>query len=65
MSLYQVAVLERPTKKNKDDGKLERLVVQPTFVVANDPQSAAISVFRKNDIEIDENRMEILVRPFG
>ena len=63
--LYQVAVMEKPTKKARDNGKLERLVVEPTFIVANDPQSAAISVFRKNDIEVDENRMEILVRPFA
>jgi hypothetical protein len=43
MPLYEVAILEKPTQKEAEEGKSERLVLGPKAVVANDPQSAAIS----------------------
>ncbi len=65
--LYEVAILEKPTKKEVDEGKAsERLVLGPVAVVANDPQSAAIAaVLDAKDVTIDRSRMEVLVRPFG
>lgn len=63
--LYEVAILERPTKKESEDGKPERLVFGPKAVVANDPQSAAIAaVLDGEKLEVDRSRMEVLVRPF-
>jgi len=67
MPLYEVAILEKPTQKQIEDGhELERLVLKPTAVVANDPQSAAISAVLDGGItDIDRSRMEVLVRPFA
>lgn len=61
MPLFQVAILEKAKKKNK----LERLVLGPTAIVANDTQAAALSVIMDNpDMKIDKDRMDVQVQPF-
>lgn len=66
MPLYEVAILEQPTKKDAEDGKGERLVFGPQAVVANDPQSAAIVAVLDGKVgEVDRQRMQVLVRPFA
>lgn len=66
MPLFEVAILEKPTKKEAEDGKSERLVFGPKAVVANDAQSAAISAVLDGDkIDADRARMQVLVRPFA
>lgn len=66
MPLFEVAILERPTSKDAENGKAERLVLPPTAVVANDEQSAGvIAVMENTGLELDQSRMEVLVRPFG
>ncbi len=69
MPLFEVAILEQPTKKDAEEGKGERLVFGPQSVVANDAQSAAIAAVMdatgdelKN---VDKQRMQVLVRPFA
>ncbi len=64
--LYEVAILEKPTKKEVEEARAsEKLVLGPVAVVANDPQAAAISaVLDAKDLVIDRSRMEALVRPF-
>jgi len=66
MPLYEVVILEKPTKKEEEDGKSERLVLGPKAVIAKDPQSAAIACVLDNNekIEIDRTRMVVLTRPF-
>lgn len=65
--LYEVAILEKPTKKEvEENGAVEKLVFGPKAVVANDAQSAAISaVLDGAKIEVDRARMSVLVRPFA
>jgi hypothetical protein len=68
--LFEVAILEKPTKKEiEDEGKAERLVFGPKAVIANDSQSAAIAAVLDGDngtkIEVDRRRMRVLVRPFA
>lgn len=67
--LFEVAILETPTKKELEEGKTERLVFGPRAVVANDGQSAAIAAVLDGNngdkIEIDRSRMKVLVRPFA
>lgn len=67
--LFEVAILETPTKKEMEEGKQERLVFGPKAVVANDTQSAAIAAVLEGDngskIEVDRSRMKVLVRPFA
>ena len=66
MPLFEVAILERPTPKQEEDGAQEKLVFGPKAVVANDPQSAAISaVLDGEKPKVDRSRMEVLVRPFA
>jgi len=67
--LYEVAILETPTKKEAEEGKGERLVFGPKAVIANDGQSAAIAAVLDGNngekIEVDRARMKVLVRPFA
>jgi hypothetical protein len=65
--LYEIAILEKPTKKEiEENGATEKLVFGPKAVVANDPQSAAISaVLDGGEIKVDRARMIVLVRPFA
>lgn len=69
MPLFEVAILEQPTKKDAEDGKGERLVFGPSAVVASDGQSAAIAAVMgasSDDLKaIDRQRMQVLVRPFA
>lgn len=67
MPLFEVAILEQPTKKEAEDGKGERLVFGPTAVVAVDAQGAAIAAVmdQKGALDVDRTRMQVLVRPFA
>lgn len=66
MPLYEVAILEKPTKNEIEDGKQEVLVFGPKCVVARDPQSAGIAAVMGSDTpKLDMNRAEVLVRPFA
>lgn len=64
MPLFEVAIIEIPTKTEVEAGKSERLVVAPTAVCAKDAQTAAIRVSMDTKMEIDLDRMQVLVRPF-
>ena len=65
MPLFQVVILEKPKKKEKENGSLERLVLGPVSIISTDTQAAALSVIMDNaNIEIDRNRMDVQVRPF-
>ena len=66
MPLFEVAILEKPTKNEAEDGKSERLVFGPVAVVARDAQSAGIAaVLDAGTVEVNRDRMEVLVRPFA
>jgi hypothetical protein len=66
MPLFEVAIMEKPTKKEMDEGKNERLIFGPKAVVARDVQGAAISaVLGEEKPQGDIQRMEVLVRPFS
>lgn len=67
MPLFEVAIIQKPTKKEAEYGVSEKLVFGPKAVVARDNQSAAISAVMDGglDKDIDRTRMEVLVRPFA
>ena len=69
MPLFEVAILETPTKKEIEDGTgNEKLVFGPRFVVARDGQSAAMKAVLENPTDVatvNKERMAILVRPFA
>lgn len=66
MPLFEVAIIEKPTKKEDEEGKTEKLIYGPKAVVARDGQYAAISAVMDGDVpkEVIKERMEVLVRPF-
>ena len=69
MPLFEVAILEVPTKKEAEEGgAVEKLAFGPEFVVARDAQSAAIKAVMENADaagKVDKARMQVLVRPFA
>ena len=40
--LYLVALIQKPTKKEEENGKAETLIMPPTPVIARDDKSAAV-----------------------
>lgn len=66
MPLFEVAILEKPTIKEIEElGRAERLVFGPVAVVAKDPQSAAVTaVMQAQTVDVDKDKMEVLIRPF-
>jgi hypothetical protein len=63
MPLYEVAIIEHA---DPDNDKKERLALPPKAVLARDDQSAAISaVLDAKELDVDRDRMEVLVRPFA
>jgi hypothetical protein len=65
MPLFEVAILENPTKKEIEEGTAtEKLVYGPKAVVASDAQSAAISAVMDDAPKVDRTRMKVIVRPF-
>jgi len=65
--LFEVAIVEEPTKKEQEDGKQEKLVFGPQAVIAKDDRSAGVAAVLGCDekVKIDNARMRILVRPFA
>lgn len=68
MPLFEVAILEQPSRKGEGEGTKERLVLPPTYVIAKDTQGAAINAVLDNAAklaDVDRSRMQVLVRPFN
>ena len=61
--LFWVAVVLDPTKKEKEEGKLEEVIGNPELIVAKDDKAAAIKVAASlTDLDLD--RTQVIVRPF-
>jgi hypothetical protein len=69
MPLFEVALLQKPTKRELENGTgKEELLFGPKAVVARDSQGATIAAVLDEDFEksdIDMSRVEVLVRPFA
>ncbi len=66
MPLYEVAIIQKATKKERDAGEpAEKLTFGPEAVVARDPQTAAIAAVTGGGGQFDPERSEVLVRPFA
>lgn len=65
--LYEVALIEKPTPKEVEEGKQEKLVLAPTAVIAKDDKSAGVQAVIQNRDKLPEDlsRVEVLVRPFA
>jgi membrane peptidoglycan carboxypeptidase len=67
MPLYEVALIQAPTKKESEDGAAEKLILAPTAVIASDDKAAAVQAVaaNKDKVPADLNRVTVLVRPFA
>jgi hypothetical protein len=68
MPLFEVAIIQKPTKKEAEEGTgVERLLFGPAAVLARDGQTAAIAAVTGKDApkDLDMTRAEVLVRPFA
>lgn len=69
MPLFEVAIMEVPTKKDAEENRAEeRLAFGPIFVVARDTQAAAIKAVMEHPedaAKVDKSKMAVLVRPFA
>lgn len=67
--LFEIVILQVPTKKEiEDNGAEEKVVFGPVMVVAKDGQTAALRAIMDNPDhvrDIDKTRMNVLVRPFA
>lgn len=68
--LFEVAIIEKPTKSEIEQGKSERIVLAPTAVCAKDRDAAIVAAtLAANATQSpgpisDPARTEVLVRPF-
>ncbi len=65
--LYEVALIQQPTQKEREEGAIESLIMAPTPVIAKDEQSAGVAAVmqQKDSIKCDIGRIQVLVRPFA
>lgn len=67
MPLFEVAIIQQPTKKEQEEGTgAEKLILKPTHVMARDAQMAAIIAMRDGAVpqDMDLSRAEVIVRNF-
>jgi hypothetical protein len=65
--LFEVAIVEMPTKKDLEEGAIEKLVFGPKYVIAKDANAASIKAVLdggQNIPEFNMDRSTVLVRPF-
>jgi hypothetical protein len=68
MPLFEVAIVEIPTKDDAEKGKQEKLVFGPKAIISKDESSAGIAAVLKNKEEIgdiDLAKIQVYVRPFA
>jgi hypothetical protein len=68
MPLFEVAIIQKPSKKEAEEGATEKLIFGPKPVMAQNDQGAAIAAVTDKDIAslgLDMTKMEVLIRPFA
>lgn len=66
MPLFEVAIIEEPTKKEREEeGKQDKLVYfTPLPIVAKDSHEASIEAFMACKETVDKQRMKVYVHHF-
>lgn len=67
MPLFEVAIIEKPTKKEAEEGASEKLVFGPKAIIAKDAQGAGIAAVMSEKSNLDQtraDRWDVIVRPF-
>lgn len=68
MPLFEVAILQQPTKKEIEEGTgEEKLLFGPKFVIARDKETAGIKAVTGDDGAkgINLDRAQVAIRPFA
>ncbi len=70
MPLFEVAILEKPTKKEIEEGSKQEKLLFFRRVTAPNDRSASINAVRSKEAidaleKIADDRMEVIVRPFA
>jgi len=67
MPVFEVVIVQKPTKKQAEEGAIETLLYGPKAVVAKDAQAAAIGAVMGGDLskDADLTRIDVLIRPFS
>jgi hypothetical protein len=66
--LFEIAILEHPTKEQEKEGQSAKLVLGPVYAVTKDDRGAAIAAVMDHADKlatVARDRMEVLVRPFA
>lgn len=64
--MFECAIVWHPNLRQEEAGAASKIVVPPVALLAKDEASAQMLVGRKipGDSDLEENQMEVLVRPF-
>ena len=64
--LFSYAVIQHPTKKERDEGKRSKLIISPEYVLAHNDHEVIMRATRGIPAELmeDADRLEVAVRPF-
>jgi hypothetical protein len=67
MPLFEVAIIQKPTNKESEEGGVEKLLFGPKAVMAKNAQAAAISAVVGGELpkDTDLSRVDVLIRPFS
>lgn len=67
MPVFEVVIIQKPTRKEAEEGQIEKLLYGPKAVVAKDAQAAAIGAVVGGDLakDTDLSRVDVLIRPFS
>jgi hypothetical protein len=66
MPLFQVAIVEDPTFEESKKGNLERVILQPQFIVAKDEEHAKLRTIADNAKLIPaSSTTRVIVVPFA
>lgn len=66
MPLYEIALIQNPTKIEAENGSLGKLIMPPVYVMARNEQAAGVQAVMANKATLPDelDRVEVLVRPF-
>ena len=66
MPLFEVAIIEKPTKKQKESGEEGKLLFGPKAMMASDYKTANMKALQsvKDLSKLKPSLVEVLIRPF-
>ena len=63
--VFETLIIEEPSKKEQEKGKLETIIAGPTILVAEDAEAAKVSaLLNLKNFDGDKAKIRVLVRPF-